>query len=123
MLNILSRTRGGGARAIAPDEAVRRAAAGELTLIDVRDGAEVAQTGKAEGALHIPLMLLQYRADPRHPEFHPGLDPARPVALYCASGARSGMAAGILAAHSFAEVYNLGGLSHWAAGGGRIAAG
>ncbi len=110
-------------KSIAPQEAVAKAKNDDVILIDVRDANELAQTGKAEGAIHIPLFLLQTKADPRHPEFHPDLDVDKPVMLYCASGARSGMAAKVLAQFGFKEVYNIGGLGHWVNGGGaRVAA-
>ena len=101
-------------------DAIARVAAGEMILIDVRDHAEVAQTGKARGALHIPLMRLPMMADPRHPDFDQRLAGDKPIALYCASGARSGMAANILRKLGHAEAHNLGGLQHWAAAGGAI---
>ena len=103
-------------------EVAAAVAAGDLTLIDVRDITEVRATGKAQGALHIPLMLLASRADPRHPEHEKALSPDRPVALYCASGARSQMAKQMLEQLGYTTVYNLGGLSDWRAGGGAIAA-
>ena len=101
-------------------DAIARVAAGEMILIDVRDHAEIAQTGKARGALHIPLMRLPMMADPRHPDFDKRLAGGKPIALYCASGARSGMAANILQKLGHADTHNLGGLQHWAAAGGAI---
>jgi len=84
----------------------------------VRGHDELSQTGKAKGAIHIPLFLLNQQADPRHPECHPELDTNKPVALYCASGARSQMAAQTLSRMGYSQVYNLGGLYHWQAAGG-----
>lgn len=105
---------------LSPAEAVQKAARGELTVIDVRDHNELAASGKAKGALHIPLSTLNFKADPRHPEFHPELDPGKPVAVYCASGARSQMATQVLKGLGFAEVHNIGGLLHWQSAGGEI---
>lgn len=106
---------------IAPQDAVARVAAGEVTLIDVRDMAEVKQSGLAKGALHIPLSVLQMQANPSSPEFHAALSTDKPVVLYCASGGRSQMAGQMMLQMGFAEVYNLGGFQHWCAGGGAIA--
>lgn len=97
-----------------------RIAAGEVILIDVRDPAELQMGGRAAGALNIPLMRLPMMADPRHPDFDARLAGNKPIALYCASGARSGMAANILQKLGHAETHNLGGLQHWAAAGGAI---
>lgn len=109
------------APALPVSDAVARVQAGEMVLIDVRDHAELAQSGKAKGALHIPLMRLPMMADPRHPDFDKRLAGDKPIALYCASGARSGMAVNILQKLGYGEVHNLGGLQHWAAAGGPIA--
>ncbi len=101
-------------------EAVARVKAGTLTLIDVRDGAEIAATGRAAGALHVPLAALRMKCDPASPECLPELSTDRAVALYCASGARSQMAARMLSAMGYREVHNIGGLHHWRAAGGAV---
>lgn len=119
MLGFLRRS-GPPVERLAAREAVARAAAGELVLIDVRDGAELRATGRAAGALHVPLAALRMKCDPASPEFLPELATGRPVALYCASGARSRMAAQVLAQLGFRQVYNLGGLGDWQAAGGAI---
>ena len=106
------------AKSISVHEAVKLAEAGEIILLDVRDHNEVASNGRAKGAVHIPLFQLQQQADPRHPEFHASLDAAKPVAVYCASGARSEMARRTLVGFGFTEVHNIGGLYHWQAAGG-----
>lgn len=99
-------------------DVIKMAAAGEITVLDVRDHNELAQTGKAKGALHIPLFQLSQQGDPRHPEFNKRLNPQKPVAIYCASGARSEMARRTLVSYGFAEVYNIGGYNNWRAAGG-----
>jgi rhodanese-related sulfurtransferase len=101
-------------------DAIQRVADKEMILIDIRDHAELASSGKAKGALLIRLMRLADMADPRHPDFHPDLQQDKPIALYCASGARSNMAAGMLRQLGYAEVHNLGGLTHWMAAGGPV---
>ena len=104
----------------AGDTVITRARAGQVTLIDVRGHDEVARTGKAKGAVHIPLMRLPELADPRHPEFHAAFADRKPVAVYCASGARSARAVQILRSLGHADVQNIGGLGDWARAGGEI---
>ena len=103
-----------------PRALVQRALAGEVTLIDIREPGEIAATGIAKGALRIPLATLRMKADPASPECHPDLTTDRPVVIYCASGARASMAKGMLDGFGYAEVHNLGGLSHWAQAGGPV---
>ena len=93
---------------------------GQTLLIDVRDLAEAKASGIAKGARLIPLSLVPLKCDPRQPgcELPQGL----PVAVYCASGGRSGMAAEALKRMGYDPVVNLGGLRDWAAGGGAVVA-
>jgi len=102
------------------DEVMRQVAQGQMLLIDVREVAEAKASGIAEGAKLIPLSLLPLRCDPSQPgcEVPQGL----PVAVYCASGGRSGMAADVLTRLGYGPVINLGGLRDWAAGGGKVVA-
>ena len=105
---------------ITVQQAIAEAAAGNLIVIDVRELAEVKSTGKAKGALHLPLSVLALKCDPRSPECHPALKAGKPVALYCASGGRSGMAAQNLTRMGYAQVHNIGGFGDWVAAGGPV---
>lgn len=109
-----------GSVAYDPQMAVDEAKAGRIILIDIRDPAEVKATGKAKGALHVPLVALRMKADPASPEQLPEFRAGKPVVLYCASGGRSQMAARMLRQMGLEEVYNLGGLAHWQMAGGAI---
>ena len=71
--------------ALDPQHAVSEAAAGRITLIDIREPGEVQATGKAIGALHVPLAALRMKADPASPEQLPEFRSGKPVALYWAS--------------------------------------
>ena len=110
----------GGAARISGKDAVAQAAAGELVVIDVRDGMELKASGKAKGALHVPLAAIRMKCDPSSPECLKQLSVDKPVALYCASGARSQGAAQMLASMGYQHVYNIGGLYDWHAAGGQV---
>lgn len=101
-------------------EAVAKSAAGEVTLIDIRDPSEIRATGAATGALRIPLSVLRMQADPASPEHHPALSTDKAVVLYCASGARAAMAQGMLQDMGYGEVHNIGGFGHWQQAGGAV---
>lgn len=100
-------------------DAVKRAANDEIVLIDVREPGETAK-GAAKGAVLLPSATLMMRADPRSPECLPQLQQGKPIAVYCASGARSQMAKTILERMGHAEVHNIGGLAAWLRAGGEI---
>ena len=46
-------------------EAIATAETGEIVLIDIREPTEIAQSGKAQGAIAIPTAALRMRADPK----------------------------------------------------------
>lgn len=119
MLNFLMGRQATASR-LSPQDAVAKAQDGAITIVDVRDHNEVAMTGKAAGAVHIPLSVIQMQANPASPDFNPALDASKPIAVYCASGARSSMAAKVLQQHGFSDVHNIGGLGHWQQAGGAI---
>lgn len=93
--------------------------AGDVTVIDVREAAEVAASGQATGALHIPLALLALKADPNGGSYDVRIDPAKPVAVYCAAGGRAGVAVATLASLGY-EAINIGGFGEWVNAGGPV---
>jgi len=101
------------ARAAVPS--VTLAAASDLVkdasalILDVRDGTEVAATGKIKGALAISRGMLEFRADPSLPTHDSALRQDRPVLLYCGSGGRAALAGKTLLDMGFKDVRNLGG--------------
>lgn len=94
------------------------AARGEVMLLDVREAAELAASGTAHGALHIPLSLVPIKADPKAPDFDARLS-GRPIAVFCAAGARAGQAVQILGGMGL-TAWNIGGFGQWAAAGGPV---
>ena len=99
---------------------VAAVAKGQIILIDVREADEVKASGKARTALHIPLGILAVKADPAAPDCPKALTHNLPIAVYCAAGGRSGMAAQVLKKLGYPQVINLGGLGDWVSAGGQI---
>jgi len=114
MFGLISRLRGD----MSAKDAVTGATAGRVTVIDVRDAAELKATGKALGALHIPLVRLAQDAAPDAPACPETLKTGSCIAVYCASGARSMAAQRVLRNLGYRDVHNIGGLSAWARAGG-----
>lgn len=104
---------------ISPQEAREKIDEGAL-VVDVRDVAEVEQSGKVAGALHIPRGMVEFRADPDTPYFDKNFAKDRPVILYCAAGGRAALAGQALKEMGYQEVYNLGGFRDWADSGGAV---
>jgi rhodanese-related sulfurtransferase len=89
-------------------------------IVDVRDGTEVAASGKAKGAVAVPRGSLESRADPESPNHNPAFSKERPVILYCAGGGRAALAGKTLKDMGYTDVRNLGGFKDWVAGGGAV---
>ena len=84
--------------------------AGALQVLDVRERTEW-DGGRIPGSLHVPYHDLHALPD--------GLDPCRPVAVVCASGQRSAVAASLLQREGAERVLHVvdGGVGTWAAAG------
>lgn len=78
------------------------------TLIDVRTPEEFA-AGSIPGAVNIPVHDLSTKLEkiPRD----------RPAVVYCRTGSRSAMAAGLLRQRGYSDVLDLGGIVAWQAAG------
>ncbi|WNG90738.1 rhodanese-like domain-containing protein [Mycobacterium sp. ITM-2016-00318] len=104
---------------ITVEEARQKISNGAL-VVDVRDAAEVAQSGKIAGAVHIPRGMVEFRADPDTPYYDENFAKDRPVVVYCASGGRAALSGHALKEMGYDEVYNLGGFNDWADSGGKV---
>jgi phage shock protein E len=80
-----------------------------MIVIDVRSEREFQATA-VQGAINLPLPQLERRIR------EVVADEATPIALYCASGARSGLACMMLKQMGYTHVSNAGGLYAAAAG-------
>jgi rhodanese-related sulfurtransferase len=97
---------------ISGKEAQDMAANGAL-IVDVRDGTEVAATGKAAGA-------LEFKACTESATHDKNFAKDRPVILHCASGGRAALAGKLLKDMGYQQVYNLGGFKDWVEAGGKV---
>jgi rhodanese-related sulfurtransferase len=88
----------------------------DLLLLDVRESSEHEQ-GHIKDAMLVPRGILEAAADPQYPKHAPVLSSARerPVAIYCATGGRSALAANTLQMMGFRNVVSVeGGFVRWA---------
>jgi glyoxylase-like metal-dependent hydrolase (beta-lactamase superfamily II)/rhodanese-related sulfurtransferase len=90
-------------RLTVPELAARRA---EVQVLDVRERSEW-DRGHIPGSVHVPYHDIR--------NLPARLDPDRPVAVICGSGARSAVAASLLQAHGAREVIHIvdGGVPQW----------
>ena len=101
---------------ITPAEAMEKVGAGTAVLIDVREPGEWSG-GVVEGAILLPLSDLQ---GDRVIWTKPLADAqGRELVVYCRSGKRSGIVAGILEKEGW-TVWNAGGFSAWVSDGQKV---
>jgi rhodanese-related sulfurtransferase len=100
-----------------PEEAKQMIAAGNVLVVDVRDGTEVAQTGKLKGAVHVARGSLEGRADPEASTYNPAFKRDQAVILHCAGGGRAALAGKTLKDMGYTKVFNGGGFKDLAAAG------
>jgi len=88
----------------------------DVLLLDVREPGEVAQ-GHIPKSLHVPRGLLEPKADLEFPNREPRMaDREQEIVVYCASGARSALAAATLKEMGFTHVKSMaGGFAAWQA--------
>jgi rhodanese-related sulfurtransferase len=96
--------------AITPADAADLVANADALIVDVRDGTEVAASGKVKGTLaEVSRGLLEFKADSDLPTHDPALRKDRLVILYCGSGGRAAVAGKTLVEMGFKDVRNVGG--------------
>ena len=105
---------------VTPAQAREMMAKGNTLVVDVRDGTEVAASGKVAGAVHVSRGMLEFRADPESPYHDKNFAKDKTVILYCASGGRSALAGKVLKDMGYGQVFNLGAFKDWAESGGAI---
>jgi rhodanese-related sulfurtransferase len=88
-------------------EAMRKK--GNVLVVDVRDTAEVKDSGKLKGAVNVSRGMLEFRADPESPYHNAEFQKDKTVLVYCASGGRSALSGQTLKSMGYETVYNIGG--------------
>jgi rhodanese-related sulfurtransferase len=105
---------------ITPSDAREMIAKGNTLVLDVRDGTEVAASGKIAGALHVSRGLLEFRADPDSPAHDKNFNEDKTILVYCGSGGRAALSGKLLKDMGYGHVYNLGGFKDWVDSGGEV---
>ena len=82
----------------------------KCNLIDIREINELENTGKVEGATHIPRGMLEVYLDLNSPAIHNGqLDLNKEFVLFCAGGVRSALAVKSLKEMGYEKISHIDG--------------
>ena len=107
--------------AIGADEVRQMLGRGDVLIVDVRDGTEVAKTGKVPGAVNVSRGMIEFKADPASPYYDgENFRTDKTVVLYCASGGRSALSGEALKELGYSDVRNLGAFKDWVEAGGEV---
>ncbi len=97
-------------KTINTDEAYEMFEGKNCNLIDIREINELDNTGRVEGASHIPRGMLEVYLDPNSPIFQNGLiDQNKEFVLFCAGGVRSALAVKSLKDMGYQKVSHIDG--------------
>ena len=97
-------------KTISPEEALEKSKNNQCNLIDIRDAAELENSGSVENALHISRGLLEFSVHLDSPYVAQNvLDLEKEIVLFCAAGGRSALAAKTLKEMGFKKVSHVDG--------------
>ena len=97
-------------KTLTTDEAHSKMIEGKSNIIDIRDIRELQNSGRIEGAIHVPRGMLEFWLDPESAYFKEGkLDLDKEMVLFCAGGLRSALAAKTLKDMGFEKVSHIDG--------------
>jgi rhodanese-related sulfurtransferase len=77
------------------EQAAAEIEGGDVTLVDVREEDERFLEGAISGSFDVPRGMLELSADPASPLYRQEFNPEGRVIVYCSSGSRSALGAGV----------------------------
>ena len=100
----------GEIKTINADEAYQKFENNNCNLIDIREINELDNTGRVQGASHIPRGMLEVYLDPNSPIIQNGqVDKNKELILFCAGGVRSALAVKSLKEMGYEKISHIDG--------------
>ena len=100
----------GEIKTINAEEAYQKFENNNCNLIDIREINELDNTGRVEGASHIPRGMLEVYLDPNSPIIQNGqVDKNKEIILFCAGGVRSALAVKSLKEMGYEKISHIDG--------------
>ena len=97
-------------KTIDADQAYQMVQDKNCNLIDIRESNELENSGRVEGASHIPRGMLEVYLDPNSPMFQNGkIEQNKEFVLFCAGGVRSALAVKSLKDMGYQKVSHIDG--------------
>ena len=100
----------GEIKTINADEAYQKFEKNNCNLVDIREINELNNSGRVEGASHIPRGMLEVYLDPNSPIIQNGqIDKNKELILFCAGGVRSALAVKSLKEMGYEKISHIDG--------------
>jgi rhodanese-related sulfurtransferase len=101
------------------EEAVAKHGTAGAVFVDVRDSADIAQSGTIAGAHRVPRGMIEFRADPAiEALYDPTFQKDAELYLICGAGGQAALTGKTLQDMGFTNVTNIGGFAAWKDAGG-----
>ena len=93
---------------------------GEAIFIDVRDSADIADTGTISDCLRIPRGMIEFIADQSSPLYNDKLSKDKKIVLVCGAGGMAALTGKTLLEMGYTKIQNVGAIGDWIKAGGPI---
>ena len=108
---------------LSAEQAIELHVEDDVVIVDIRDSAEIAQSGGIPGAFHAPRGSLEFWIDPESPAHKAVFSSGKKIVFHCAGGGRSALAAQTAQRMGVKGVSHVkGGFAAWKEAGGPVKA-
>ena len=103
---------------ITVNDGIEKHKEGEALFIDVRDSADIANTGTITNCLRIPRGMMEFVADEASPLHNKNLAKNKEIVLVCGAGGMAALTGKTLLDMGYTKIQNVGGIGDWIKAGG-----
>lgn len=105
---------------ITVNDGIEKHKEGEALFIDVRDSADIANTGTITNCLRIPRGMMEFVADDASPLHNNNLSKNKEIVLVCGAGGMAALTGKTLLDMGYTNIQNVGGIGDWIKAGGPV---
>lgn len=105
---------------ITVNDGIEKHKEGEALFIDVRDSADIANTGTITNCLRIPRGMMEFVADEASPLHNENLSKNKEIVLVCGAGGMAALTGKTLLDMGYTNIQNVGGIGDWIKAGGPV---
>lgn len=99
-------------------EGIKKHKDGNTLFIDVRDSADITNTGTISNCLRIPRGMMEFVADELSPLHNENLSKDKEIVLVCGAGGMAALTGKTLVEMGYTQIKNVGAIGDWIKAGG-----